>query len=428
MPLPISPMDRKLDSHLAKPSTGRLHLFAAFAFFCSLAYTLASLASYYFSAGGSFAFFRVPRMSPVFADLRQLTHSSSCGSSFWELLANTSNCDPFQRPFNYTWPSLQLLRSLGIGAEGTELTGALFGVFGLIAVSVFVFALTKGRTKGLLIATAFIMSFPFQLAIERGNHDVIVFGVCLFVPLLLFPPEGFGGQTAKAITASALAFSAVALKVFPLVGLAPWSFGLAIRWPDRRAKWIPILILVMSCLGVLIQIGDLSQIMANTPKPDGGTSFGFLASYQSRLGGMMAMILTAFKAAVVVFIAYILRSDRFDGLFAGSQDDQRLESSRQAALMFSCMILVTWLVSRSWDYRLVICLGVVPYFANIFDNASPALKTPKTSICLGTFFLFYEQYVGGRIGVVSDALVQPALIGFILSFLLRSRKTWLASG
>jgi hypothetical protein len=85
------------------------------------------------------------------------------------------------------------------------------------------------------------------------------------------------------------------------------------------------------------------------------------------------------------------------------------------------------MLGRSWDYRLIICLGVVPYFANVFDNVSPALKSEKLLICLGTSVVLFEPYVGGRIGFVSDVIIQPVLIGFLLAFLLRNRKTLLAS-
>lgn len=424
-------MDRKSDflnskAH-AKGPFGGLLAFAWVAFLGSLIYTLASISSYAFSAGRSFAFFRIPRISPVFADLRQLTHSSGCDVSFLELLANRSSCDPFQRSFNYTWPSLELLRGLGIRAADTEVLGALIGVFGVIAASVFVFSLVKSRVKALVVLTVFILSFPFQLAIERGNHDIIVFGACLFVPLLVFPPKGLRGRAIKAMTASVLAFGAVALKVFPLLGLGPWSFGLAIQWSERRTTWIPVLILTLSCLGILIQITDLPQIMANTPKPDGLISFGLLASYQAKYGEGIGMFLTALKASIVALVTYAMSTSKFNDLFMAGQVDRRLESSRQAAFMFSCMILIAWMVGRSWDYRLIIFLGVVPYFANIFDNVSPALKSEKLLICLGTSVVLFEPYVGGRIGFVSDVIIQPVLIGFLLAFLLRNRKTLLAS-
>ena len=399
---------------------------ALVAFFISLAYTFRSLFSYSFAAGSLPAFFRIPRMSPVFADLRQLTHSSGCDSSFADLLANTANCDPWNRPFNYTFSSLRIFRLLGIDASSSEFAGAAIGIFGLFSALLFIFVLLRGRVLKLLISTLFLLSFPFQLAVERGNYDLAVFGLCLLVPLIIFMPNVFHCQTIKGITASALSFAVVVLKVFPFVGLAPWSLGLSMYWPERRNRWIPVLIFVLCCLGLLIQSKDLAQIMANTPKPDGGWSFGFLASYQNRLGGMIAIYFTVLKSAILIISFCMFRLDRFNGLFAVEGFDARLEASRQAALFFSWMIVVTWLVSRSFDYRMIILLGVVPFFINIFFGSSTSLRLPKVLICLSTCFLFYEQYAAtGVFSVPSDVMVQPLLIGFLLSFLWRSRKKWI---
>ena len=89
-----------------------------------------------------------------------------------------------ERPFNYTSPSLDALRALGIDASNTELLGAIIGLFGR-PLRTFIFSLVKSRTSKLLLA-AFMLSFPFQLAVERGNYDLLVFGMCLILPLSMF--------------------------------------------------------------------------------------------------------------------------------------------------------------------------------------------------------------------------------------------------
>lgn len=359
-------------------------------------------------------------MSPVYADLRQLTHSSGCDASFADLVANAANCDPWKRPFNYTFPSLEAFRFLGIDASNTELLGAVIGAFGLATALVFIFALVKGRVSKLLLSTAFMLSFPFQLAVERGNHDLLVFGMSLLVPLSMFFSWPRSFIWVNIAISFLLSFSATALKVFPLLGLAPWSLGIIIKPMRNGVKLAALLLLFSSCIGIFIQLGDLTQIMVNTPKPDGGTSFGFLASYQSTLGGAPGMALTILKVAILAITINIMLRSRFDSLFSTGDFNPRLEASKQAALMFSFMTVLVWLISRSWDYRLIISLGFMPYFLNIFASRPSSLGCAKIGLAASILFIWFEQYLGGRAGIVSDVLIQPVLVGFLSAFLWRS--------
>jgi hypothetical protein len=338
---------------------------AFIAFIGSLLYTLLSLFSYSFTGGSLPFFFRIPRMSPVFADLRQLTHSSGCDASFADLVVNAANCDPWRRPFNYTFPSLEVFRALDIGASNTELLGALIGIFGLATALLFIFTLVKGRTSKLLLSAAFMLSFPFQLAVERGNHDLLVFGMCLYIPLSLFISSPKSLTCANVVISSCLSFSATAFKVFPALGLAPWSIGIVAKALNRKARLTGIALLFCSCLGIFIQLDSLTQIIANTPKPDGGASFGLFASYQSKLGGTIGFALTALKLAIAGITIRVMLMTRFNSLFWTDGSEFVPEASRQAAILFALMTLLIWIASTSWDYRLVISIGIVPYFQNI---------------------------------------------------------------
>jgi hypothetical protein len=419
MPHPVKTLQVKSTSCSNKFAFKALGLLA---FLGSLLYTLLSLFSYSFSGGSLPSFFRIPRAIPVYYDLRQLTHSSGCDASFADLVANAANCDPGKRPFNYTFPSLEAFRFLGIDASNTELLGAVIGAFGLATALVFIFALVKGRLSKLLLSAAFMLSFPFMLAVERGNHDLLVFGMSLLVPLSMFFswPKSF--IWVNVITSSLLPFSATALKVYPLFGLAPWSLGIAVKPMRKGVKLAAFLLLFSSCIGIFIQLGDLTQIMVNTPKPDGGTSFGLLASYQSRLGGVPGMALTILKVAILAITINIMLRSRFDSLFSTVEFNPRLEASKQAALMFSFMTVLVYLISRSWDYRLIISLGFMPYFLNIFTSRLSSLGRAKIGLAASILFICFEQYVGGLAGIISDVLIQPVLVGFLSAFLWRNYR------
>jgi len=360
-------------------------------------------------------------MSPVFADLRQLTYSSGCDSSFSDLAANAVNCDPWNRLFNYTLPSLEAFRALGLDASSTEFLGAFIGIFGLFAALLFIFALVKGLACKFLVSTVFMLSFPFQLAVERGNHDLLVFGMCLLIPFQLFFDWPRKFKLLNSIVVSFLSFSAAAMKVFPVLGLAPWSLGILLKSRRKDLRSTALMVFSASCVGILIQLGDLSHIVANTPKPDGVVSFGLLAAFQSKMGESLGIAFVIAKIVILVLTGNLMLNRRFDPLFGLDVANQGYDSpSRQAAVMFSFMTLSVWLISRSFDYRLIVTLGLLPYFLDVFSSIQLRLGWAKYGLSASFLFLWFEQYIGGMLDYVADILMQPVLMGFVFAFLLRS--------
>lgn len=418
----IPPFEASRGRVPANTKTLITEILAGFLFFLSVSYSLASLFSYAFTAGALPAFLRIPRRSPVFMDLRQLTYSSGCGATFQDLVQNIANCDPKQRPFNYTASSLSTLRFFGIDAGSTEWLGAAMGLLAIAATLVFIFTMVKGRAWKLMLSSAVLLSFPFQLALERGNHDSIVLGLCLLIPVCLACPWLQRSALAKALLSSPLAFTAVAWKVFPALGLIPWAIGLLLK-PTRIApKPVGLLLLLSACVAIVMQLSDLAPIMANTPKPDGWLSFGWLASYQSRLGSPDVITLSLGKLVLLLLGAKAFLGQRFDWLFPAHPQHPQAEAARQAAILFTFMLLGTWFLNRSWDYRMIITLGLMPYFLNACTADATAPIRRKIALCAGVLFPLYEQYYysGSMAVFVSDVLIQPLLMGLVVAFLLRS--------
>src|SRR6185369_2575361 len=158
-----------------KPSRGWQRPWVVGVYSAALADSLYSLWRYAVRGVGGGAFLGLPRMSPAFADLRQLTHSAGCSASAQALLANAANCDPFGRPFNYTPFSLAILRALHLTAASTPALGAILGASSLLLVSVFFLTATESKDRALVAAAICFMGFPFQLALERGNYDLVAF-------------------------------------------------------------------------------------------------------------------------------------------------------------------------------------------------------------------------------------------------------------
>ena len=403
-------------SIFAKISSASLRL-ALVVFAVSIIYSLVSLVSYGTSDQSLPAFFRIPKMSSRFADLALLTHSSGCRETYQALLTNQANCDPWSRPFNYTNLSLSLFRLFDIDAADTPLIGLLMGIVAITACTSFVFTISKPRRSALWILALFISSFPFQLALERGNFDLMILILTLMIIMLLY--------TRLRIILPVLAFGATALKIFPALGLAPWStillFGKQKFSSNRDIGWlISFLVLIATILGISFQLMDIPTVLANTPKPDGSGSFGLLASYQSRFGFKLAAALTIAKVVILAVSArwafVELNSHKgFHKIFS-------VDKSCQSASLFGIMMVLIYLGSRSWDYRLIFCIGFLPAAFNALHRFGVDGAKSLILLCSSWFFILYEQYASGALGktfhILSDIVVQPIAVGILSAFVL----------
>jgi hypothetical protein len=401
-------------------------------FILSLAYTLFSLYSYSFPSLGLPAFLRIPRIIPGYADLRQLTYTSGCNETFSDLLSGAVICDPWDRPFNYPWLSLKVLRLLGVSADTTEFLGGLLGLFSIAITLIFIFSILKSPAIGLWLSSILLLSFPFQFALERGNYELIVFCGSLMIPFVLFSPWFSRFLAARGVVAALLSFSVTVLKIHPVAGLAPWALGLAITWPEKKATWIPILILILSSLGIIIQIGDIPLMLANTPNSDGWLGFGLLASYQSKRGNSFGFLVTLVKIIIIFVSAKYFIGRSLKLIYVFKPYSKLEEYSRQSSLLFSIMFLAIWIISKSWDYRLIFIFGIVPFFINKYSSLNPHQKIILKLVGCGTIFVLFEGYaaggltdygarIGRLLGFISNVAVQPVLIGFLVAFLLRNR-------
>lgn len=253
------------------------------------------------------------------------------------------------------------------------------------------------------------------MALERGNHDLVVLAGSLLIPLFLYSSYAF--------LAPILAFGVTALKIFPAAGLAPWSFGLIFRGAKSLAQawrpdWLGSILLLATIFGLTIQLNDIPLILANTPKPDGGASFGLFASYQSKLGSMWLGLVLQKAIIIVASACWFWRQGLTDLMLLRRKSSP---ATLQAAMLFAIMTSMIYLVSRSWDYRMIFCLGFLPVFANSLEIESMISRRAMQLTGLGIIFIGYEQYLGGRLGAashyLSDAFVQPLLVGLLIGVL-----------
>ncbi|NEO85156.1 MAG: hypothetical protein F6J87_13040 [Spirulina sp. SIO3F2] len=302
-----------------------------------------------------------------------------------------------------------MLRTFRINAESTSLLGVLQGILAILGVSLAFSQLSNLRlnTK-ILLLTICIGSFPFQLALERGNYDLWVLILLLPLGLLVDIPTH---SLLKKIGIATLSFLLAALKIFPLIGIGFWY-----TWQQKTClmKHGYLWIVCPAVLGVVLQAPYLGAIFGNTPKPTGELSFGLRAVYQ---GSSMFTIALALKTLTLLACFVLLTK-----LLTKYQFFYPIQSQQNSIFSLALwMIIPVYLLSLSFDYRLLFLLFAFPFVVNITslkENSKTDQLLFSCFIRLSIVFVAYEQYLPGALGAIahllSDAIVQPALfIGLI---------------
>ena len=391
-------------------------------FFAVLGYSIYSLFCYAFEFNGH-AFYGIPKVQPVFADLRTLTHSSGCSASIDELLKNLIDCDPFSSSFNYTPLSLTLLRILNVDSTSTGVIGLTMGIIAIFT-SIFVFfrSISSGLNLKIIFSTLFIGSFPFQLALERGNYDLFIFVLLILFSLFVSSSRHLSGVLAKiTITLAAISsFLMSALKVFPAVGITIWYFA---QKNDNRIKFGFLWTVLPAILGIVIQFDYIKSILANTPKPNGDYSFGLLALHQ---GSKFFYGVLLIKLLVIFTIVYIglkyLRKNQPIKLF--------IQEKQEIFNLSFFIVAPVYFLSRSFDNRLIFLVFMLPLILNLHSelqqNRTSKLLSLRQILGASIIFVAYEQYVPGTLGkllsLFSDAVVQPILFAVLVCIVFQNHR------
>jgi len=285
-------------------------------------------------------------LSPSFLDLRSVTTAWVCARRGIAVLP-ANPCDPLRRPANY--PTIWLLPShLGLGPSSTVALGILTAVlFFLAALAV----LPQGAGFGLgCIYGVALCSPAVMLGIDRGNVDLLVFGVVVVGVLAL--------RWRPKIVAPLLMLFAAVLKLFPIAASI-----VLLRSSDRRARFAFVGVIVGFAVYALATLGTIREIAHVLPqttiysygiKPFGAWARNVFGTYHVHLPNVAWDVL----AIGMVILA---------GLLAQTRVARRLsieERDRSADFDFfvagAAVYVATFLLIQSFDYRLVFLLLVVP--------------------------------------------------------------------
>lgn len=428
---------RKADKHLRSIGNGLGYLMAITSFL----YILLSLAIYAFPSlqeWQSLAFAPIRRaamVTPPFADLAMLTHSARCDGSLEDFFGGVVNCDPYRRLFTYPPMALWMFKSLGFSSASLGWLGLILGLAAALLTAGFFFSLIPSALVAGLLLTLAYLSLPFQLALERGNNDLIIF---LLLALLA---QVIAGEKHRSAAAAGLAFLAVATKILPLFGiiathqLRPWS-GFGKGPPTRNLHWG----LLGGVAGLSLVLPWIGLILKNSPSPAGNLfSHGLIAGLAisgttlARLQscGWLALKLTFLLAGAVGAwrqgIPQHLRSYLVRGV-------DRVDSRLIAVTL--CLFTATWigtyLFTRSFDYKFIFLLPALGVSGALLcqgssDGGRRGWITLVLAPILCIWFIPYLSIsfflpLGEPLELVNDTVLLPLLAGALATGLLGCRS------
>ncbi len=383
---------------------------------------------------------QVAMLSPPFADAAMLTHSSTCADRLSDLYDGSLNCDPYRRLFTYPPVALWMFRILGLSAASLGWVGLIVGTAAALVTGAFFFVLIPSAgMAGVLLALAYL-SLPFQLVLERGNNDLIVFLLMALLALAL-ASEKRGSASAALL----LSFLAVATKILPLFGIAAMILvqpgGPPSSTQRRNLRWA----LLGGVAGLGLVLPWIGPILRNSPSPSGHLlSHGLMAHeicYEwittFKLSGIHSRVLAyacpgtkqLFILAGLIGASRLgLHGDLLNFLTSGTS---RLRSRLVAVSL--CLFTGTWvgtyLFTRSYDYKFIFLLPALGLTGAVLAGSATdgSRRLAWISLVLAPLLLAwflpylsisFNQPLGSSLELLNDFVMIPVLMGALLGLLI----------
>jgi hypothetical protein len=347
----------------------------------------------YLVAGGA-AHYAFPLLTgfkilPPHTDMRWVTSLSECGVDLQALAdGKICGCSPNGSCGGLGYPpmSVQTARILSIKGSHTELLGFSMGLANIAILCLLNFRLvTKRGAYHYLTGAIILLGFPLQLALERGNIDIVIFVLFASISALLplsrlsmLPIAGF------------LSWMVVAIKLYPLPGILAWNCLDIIR--VGRPRLLNAVVMLGALAGFLHVLPWLLQSGESAAQPSMGVfSHGLISDYPfvlqlaeklpwrpgllhslfSRLWGLMIFLCTLLAGKK-------LRINHFYSSLIGPPD-KTFESGflHHFVGLTTCTWLACYVFASSFDYRMIFGL---PAFICIMSFAGTKLISSQKKL------------------------------------------------
>jgi hypothetical protein len=331
-------------------------------------------------------FLGVPQLSLPFGDTRFITSAWQCIHE--HVRVRVSNpCDPWQRRVDY--PAIWLvLAALGLGESSTTLLGVVLAIgFLVCAIAV----LPRGATsREAVVYGAALCSPALMLGVERGNTDLLAF-VLVVAAVAAVRQRGWR----LPLGLGTLLLAAV-LKLFPIVVLPAVC-------RRTRPNVVAAAIVAGACaVYVTVMRHDLIRVAKAVPVRTG-------YSYGIDLPKLAVVSVPAALAVLALLTVGFVVAERISGhvpWVRGAPVTDRLRFFWVGSSVF----VVTFVLIRSFDYRMVFLLLALPQLCEWARRKSVFARVTL-------FAILAAMWVAGvtLVATILQAVVFVSLLGAILA-------------
>ncbi len=389
------------------------------------------------AASGAFPLIAGIKAHPLHTDLRWLTTISECDPSLGAWVNQRGVICAQTAPgglIGYPPMSVQIARWLALRVSHTAILGLSLGLATIALLTGFSLRVIQSPIRRHLITALVLLSFPVQLALERGNIDMLILlllaslAAALAAPgAWLFPLQG------------SLAWLLVVIKAYPVAGLMAWS---ACQGLERRRLVAAAAVAGGTVIGLRDILPWLRQSgRAVAAKAPGLSSHGF-AELGLQLGppnpsALLEFILLNRWGLLLVIAGFLLgRRQHLRAHLEMVTQGTACGYSQRFLAIFVALSTFIWLgcyfLSTSIDYRFILALPAIVVVYTLLahrvrvhgflSSAGVAmmcltitLLNPISGIVMGANAATVSLAI--HLDRLSDAIVLPVLAGSLLAML-----------
>jgi len=368
---------------------------------------------------------KVPTEMPPFLDFRLIPGSAESFQRGFEPTVENPN-DPRSRIFNYPmfW---RLFFYIKLTESQIIWIGISMIVLFFMGAFLFPQKLTVFDSLWMLLV---LFSPASMLLYERGNVDLVIFFVCVFVILV----EGY-----SAYVAAALLVVGGVMKLYPVLGVS-----VLLRESKSKFIWLTAICFFMLIAYVYLTFDSVRASWDLTMRGiqiSYGTNVLF-SRYEQNISLFLAQWFSAVQVETISKTIPLILGGILvlvSGVM-GIRDQEPLTVSSErnlAAFRMGASIYVgTFLLRNNWDYRLAFLVLVIPqlsYWMRSLNNKKRKIVLMGVVLVLAScwhFMIWYSPYIRNfkDIMFILDELLNWSLVYVFTYLLFATAPEWLKSG
>lgn len=395
-------------------------------------YLLYSLLNYGLSAPGSESGFGLLGLNrvPAFNDVKWLLSFAACKGDIRSLITTNASCFGYKNP-GYPALSMELARFLGWGPDDARWIGILSGT-GLMAAMAHACWLCTANVRSWSIIVGLLgLSFPFQVVLERGNIDSVLFLLIALFGLAAWKPGPW-----SILLANVIAAFSISLKVYPAIASIAWMiYSIRTKMTSKRKRILAQSLLATTAASLLFTAFSIYSRLA--PASGGLRSHGL-----SAIGYANVFLLNEFGFTLGRLAIYALFLIKALSIFIGCSGGFlwgrqlawpiffRRPSKPLLSQYINTLIMITsavgigcYIFSIGYDYRLIFLFPILTLiFSNLIDN--PTLHSSNRRflalLAAAASYIFYLPFATSlslRTSTALEMVDEMILAPFLLSAL-----------